>query len=172
MTPAEQPRLDRADVERVLAEHQPGGTYSSRGGWVDCTCDEHLPCLMDDSAMPDYDDEIRARSAHLADVLLPLLRPADERAARAEALREAADDPEVARVVAWRLRHYHPGSDSNGVPFSRFGSPAEAALSVLRDRADREGMNQCDNYLPPLTCLTAPSSESGRCNKCRTGSDQ
>lgn len=25
---------------------------------------------------------------------------------------------------------------------------------------------ECDNYLPPLTCLTAPSSESGRCDKC------
>ena len=27
---------------------------------------------------------------------------------------------------------------------------------------------ECDNYRPPLTCLTAPSSESGRCDKCRT----
>lgn len=26
---------------------------------------------------------------------------------------------------------------------------------------------ECDNYLPPMTCLTAPSSESGRCDKCR-----
>lgn len=26
---------------------------------------------------------------------------------------------------------------------------------------------ECDNYRPPLTCLTAPSSEAGRCDKCR-----
>lgn len=27
---------------------------------------------------------------------------------------------------------------------------------------------ECDNYAPPLTCLTAPSTETGRCDKCRT----
>jgi hypothetical protein len=26
---------------------------------------------------------------------------------------------------------------------------------------------QCDNYRAPTTCLTAPSSEAGRCDKCR-----
>lgn len=28
--------------------------------------------------------------------------------------------------------------------------------------------HECDNYLPPLTCMTAPSTETGRCDKCRT----
>ncbi len=27
---------------------------------------------------------------------------------------------------------------------------------------------ECDNYRPPLTCLTAPSSETARCDQCRT----
>jgi hypothetical protein len=26
---------------------------------------------------------------------------------------------------------------------------------------------ECDNYLPPMTCLTAPSSVTGRCDKCK-----
>lgn len=26
---------------------------------------------------------------------------------------------------------------------------------------------ECDNYVPPLTCLNAPSTETGRCDKCR-----
>lgn len=25
----------------------------------------------------------------------------------------------------------------------------------------------CDNYMPPLTCLTAPSTETGRCDQCQ-----
>jgi hypothetical protein len=31
---------------------------------------------------------------------------------------------------------------------------------------------RCDNYQPPLTCLTAPSSESGRCASCANSSER
>lgn len=41
---------------------------------------------------------------------------------------------------------------------------ARAATATLYTRVTPPV--ECDNYLPPLTCLTAPSSESGRCDKC------
>lgn len=41
-----------------------------------------------------------------------------------------------------------------------------AGCDAERTRVTPPG--ECDNYLPPLTCLTAPSSEAARCNKCRT----
>lgn len=123
MTPAEQPRLDRADVERVLAEGL-------------CACGHVLDCHGDGCIVPTGCQCFKQPSDVALSVLLPLLRPADERAARAEALREAAN--------AWTQGAWADTPRYAERAQDRIGA-AQYVGDWLRDRADRiESEGACD----------------------------
>lgn len=45
--------------------------------------------------------------------------------------------------------------------------PGYVVLGLAPAPAGDSGGERCANYKPPMTCLTAPSSEAGRCDFCR-----
>lgn len=96
----------RERLAETLAGHHPDGIVSSREGWVECECGEHLPLALDrDGYALDTDAERAIFDAHRADALAPvmadMLADAERERDRAE---QQADIQAAARIIAERER--------------------------------------------------------------------
>jgi hypothetical protein len=71
--------VDADEIARIVLEHGPSGGVNRREGWIECECSARLtiPSGLDREGFAVvWEEEAKARAAHLAAVLSPLVEQA------------------------------------------------------------------------------------------------